>query len=83
MVRVGGMGYSIDVSKKQGDRITNMTVLKTGEQVDPAKTYVVAGWASVNESTEGPAIWDVLESHIKRKGTVSIDPNQSVKVTGA
>lgn len=82
MVRVGGMGYSIDVSKKQGERITNMTMLKTGEQVDQARTYIVAGWASVNENAEGPAIWDVLESYIKRKGTVSIDPNQSVKVTG-
>ena len=59
-----------------------MTMLKTGEQVDQARTYIVAGWASVNENAEGPAIWDVLESYIKRKGTVSIDPNQSVKVTG-
>ena len=82
MVRMGGMGYSIDVSKKQGDRITNMTLLKTGEAIDPAKTYVVAGWASVNEGTEGPAIWDVVESYIKRQGTVSIDPNKSVQVTG-
>ena len=30
-----------------------MTLLKTGEAIDPAKTYVVAGWASVNEGTEG------------------------------
>ncbi|MGO4916696.1 thiosulfohydrolase SoxB [Pseudogemmobacter sp. W21_MBD1_M6] len=83
MVRVGGMGYHIDVSKPQGDRITNMTVLKTGEAVDPAKTYVVSGWASVNEGTEGPAIWDVVETYIKRKGTIQIDPNTSVKVSGA
>lgn len=82
MVRVGGMGYSIDVSKPIGSRITNMTLLKTGETIDPGKTYVVSGWASVNEATEGPAIWDVVEAHIKRKGTVSIEPNQSVKVTG-
>ncbi|MHA1127754.1 MAG: thiosulfohydrolase SoxB [Alphaproteobacteria bacterium] len=83
MVRVGGMGYSIDVTKKQGDRITNMTMLNTGEKVEPSKTYVVAGWASVNEGTEGPAIWDLMESYISRKGTVSVDPNNSVKVTGA
>ncbi|MAY34253.1 MAG: thiosulfohydrolase SoxB [Rhodovulum sp.] len=82
MVRVGGMGYHIDVSKPQGSRITNMTLLKTGEAVDPAKTYVIAGWASVNEGTEGPAIWDVVENYIKSKGTVTIDPNQSVQVTG-
>ncbi|ABV94536.1 putative 5'-nucleotidase [Dinoroseobacter shibae DFL 12 = DSM 16493] len=83
MVRVGGMGYQIDISKPQGQRITNMTLLKTGEAIDPAKTYIVSGWASVNEGTEGPPIWDVVESYIKRKGTVSVDPNQSVKVIGA
>ncbi|MBL4749082.1 MAG: thiosulfohydrolase SoxB [Amylibacter sp.] len=83
MVRVGGMGYSIDVTKPQGSRITQMTMLKTGELVVPDKSYTVAGWASVNEATEGPAIWDVTEAWIKKQGTVTIDPNTSVKVTGA
>jgi sulfur-oxidizing protein SoxB len=83
MVRVGGMGYRIDINKPQGERITEMTLLKTGEKIDPSKTYVVAGWASVNEGTEGPAIWDVVESHVRREGTVSVDPNMSVKVVGA
>ncbi len=82
MVRVGGMGYSIDVSKPIGSRLSNMTFLKTGEAIDPAKTYIVAGWASVREGTQGPPIWDVLENHIRKQGTVTIDPNQSVKVTG-
>ncbi|MBV7379158.1 thiosulfohydrolase SoxB [Maritimibacter dapengensis] len=80
MVRIGGMGYRIDVTKPQGDRITEMTLLKTGEAIDPAKTYNVAGWASVNEGTEGPQIWDVVESHIKKLGTVTLDPNTSVEV---
>ncbi len=83
MVRVGGMGYSIDVAKPMGARITDMTHLATGEAIDPARTYVVAGWASVNEGTEGPPIWEVVESHIARKGVVSVDPNKSVRVTGA
>lgn len=82
MVRVGGMGYRIDINKPQGERITEMTLLKTGEIIDPAKTYTVSGWASVNEGTEGPAIWDVVESYIARQGTVSVTPNTSVKVTG-
>ena len=83
MVRVGGMGYHIDVSKPMGERISNMTLLATGEAIDPAKTYVVAGWASVNEGTEGPQIWDVVESHLKKIGTVKLEPNTSVVVTGA
>ncbi|MFW8594323.1 thiosulfohydrolase SoxB [Cribrihabitans neustonicus] len=80
MVRVGGMGYRIDISKPQGARITDMTLLASGEAIDAAKSYAVAGWASVTEGTEGPPIWDVVESHIRRQGTVSIDPNTSVDV---
>ncbi|MCG6904774.1 MAG: thiosulfohydrolase SoxB [Rhodobacter sp.] len=83
MVRVGGMGYRIDVTRPQGSRISDMTLLKTGEAIDPATTYIVAGWASVNEGTEGPPIWDVVESHIRKAGTVTIEPNTSVQVTGA
>ncbi len=83
MVRVGGMGYHIDVGKKQGERLTNMTLLKTGEKIDPAKTYIVAGWASVAVGgADGPPIWDVVENHIKRQGTIQLEPNNSVVVTG-
>ncbi len=83
MVRTGGLGYRIDITKPQGSRITEMTLLSTGEQIDPAKTYQVAGWASVNEGTEGPPIWDVVEAHIRSQGTVSVAPNNSVEVVGA
>ena len=80
MVRVGGMGYRIDVSAPMGSRISEMTLLRTGERIDPATSYVVSGWASVNEGTEGPPIWEVVESYIRRVGTVRLDPNTSVKV---
>ncbi|RXV70177.1 thiosulfohydrolase SoxB [Roseovarius sp. A46] len=83
MVRIGGMGYRIDINQTQGSRISDMTLLKTGEAIDPEKNYVVAGWASVNEGTEGPQIWDVVESHIRKQGTVRVAPNESVKVIGA
>jgi sulfur-oxidizing protein SoxB len=83
MVRVGGLGYRIDINKPQGQRITDMTLLKTGEPIEAAKTYTIAGWASVNEGTEGPQIWDVVENHIRKQGTISLDPNNSVEVIGA
>ena len=83
MVRVGGMGYRIDINQPIGSRISELTLLKTGEKLDPAKTYVVAGWASVNQGTEGPQIWDVVENHIRKLGTVSVTPNTSVLVAGA
>ncbi len=70
----------VDITKPQGERISEMTLLKTGEAIEPARTYQVAGWASVNEGTEGPMIWDVVESHIKKLGTVTLDPNTSVEV---
>lgn len=82
MVRTGGLGYRIDVSKPQGERISNMTLLNTGELIDPSRDYVVAGWASVNEDTEGPQIWDVVESHIAKLGTVTVQDNNSVEVIG-
>lgn len=83
MVRTGGLGYSIDINKPQGERISNMTLLSSGEPIDSAKSYVVAGWASVNEGTEGPQIWDVVESHIRKLGTVTVQDNNSVNVIGA
>ncbi|MGI1661622.1 thiosulfohydrolase SoxB [Palleronia sp. KMU-117] len=83
MVRVGGLGYTIDIDKPQGERISDMTLISTGEAIDPARSYVVAGWASVNEGTEGPEIWDVVEAHVRKLGTVTVAPNTSVKVLGA
>ena len=83
MVRIGGMGYRIDITRPQGQRISDLTLLKTGEKIDPSKEYIVAGWASVNEGTEGPQIWEVVENYIRREGVVSIGPNNSVDVTGS
>ena len=83
MVRVGGMGYAIDVGKPMGSRISGMTHLKSGKPIDAARKYVVAGWASVNEGTQGPPIWDVVRDYVARRKTVSVTPNDAVKVQGA
>ena len=82
MVRIGGMGYRIDINKSQGERISDLTLLKTGERIDPSKVYIVAGWASVNEGTEGPQIWDLVENYISRNGSVKVHQNNSVQVIG-
>ena len=83
MVRIGGMRYRIDINQPQGRRISDLTLLKTGERIDPSKNYIVAGWASVNEGTEGPQIWDLVENYIRRNGSVKVNPNNSVNVIGA
>ena len=83
MVRVGGMSYSIDIGKPIGKRISDMTSLKTGKPIDPAKSYVVTGWASVNEATQGPPVYDVVSQYIEKKKVIDIPQNRSIRVTGA
>ena len=83
MVRVGGMGYAIDIGKPAGSRISEMTHLTSGKPIEAGKTYSVAGWASINENTEGPPIWDVVAAHVGKTGAVKVEPNTAVKVSGA
>jgi len=83
MVRCGGLGYAINVSKPIGQRIAAMTHLKSGKPIEPKKEYAVAGWASVNEGTEGPAVWDLVERYVAAEKTVRVLPNTSVKISGA
>jgi sulfur-oxidizing protein SoxB len=82
MVRIGGMGYAIDIAKPAGARISKLTHLKSGSPIEASKSYSVAGWASINENTQGPPIWDVVAAHISKAGSVNIAPNTAVKVTG-
>ncbi|HDZ75243.1 MAG TPA: thiosulfohydrolase SoxB [Aurantimonas coralicida] len=82
MVRVGGMGFGIDPTKEIGSRISDMTILKTETSIEASREYVVAGWASVNEGTEGPPIWDVVEGYLAKNPTVSLEQNRSVQLKG-
>ena len=83
MVRAGGLAYTLDIAKPAGQRISDMTLLKTGEKIDAAKTYTVSGWASVNEGTEGPPVYDVVARHLQNVKTVRLEPNRHVKVLNA
>ncbi|HJQ56908.1 MAG TPA: thiosulfohydrolase SoxB [Vineibacter sp.] len=83
MVRVGGLAYAIDIAAPMGRRISDMTLLRTGEKIDPARTYVVAGWASVNEATQGPPVYDVVMRHLKANPIVRLDDRRPVRVSGA
>lgn len=80
MVRAGGLAYTLDVARPMGQRISDMVLLRTGQKIDPAKSYRVSGWASVNEGIHGPAIYDVVANHIQRQQNVRIEPNRHVKV---
>ncbi len=82
MVRVGGMSYRIDPNASMGDRVTNMTLTSSGEGIDASKTYSVAGWASINEGTEGPPIWDVVSDYIRAQSTLKAVPSGKVEIAG-
>ncbi|MGE3988483.1 thiosulfohydrolase SoxB [Pseudorhodoplanes sp.] len=82
MVRVGGMSYTIDVSKPGGQRISDMSLVRTGKPIETGRDYTVAGWASVNEGTEGPPIWDVVMRHLAKKKIVAPKELTNVRVVG-
>jgi sulfur-oxidizing protein SoxB len=82
MVRVGGLSYTIDVSRPAGQRISDLTLLRTGKPIEAARDYSVTGWASVNEGTEGPAVWDVVFAHLTKVKTVGPKETRNVRVVG-
>jgi S-sulfosulfanyl-L-cysteine sulfohydrolase len=82
MVRVGGLGWTLDVAASAGRRISDLTLLRTGQPIEAAREYTVAGWASVNHGTEGPPIWDVLTRHLA-EGPVRAEPNTRLRLKGA
>ena len=82
MVRVGGMSYRCAPKAAMGNRISDMVLRRTGAPIEAEKRYTVGGWASINPDTEGPAIYDLLESYITGKGVVTPSGDQSVIVEG-
>ena len=83
MVRAGGLAYTIDLDKPIGGRISELRMLQSGKVLEADKDYVVAGWASVNEGTQGPPIWDVVSNYIRNKRVVAPKESDRVRVVGA
>jgi sulfur-oxidizing protein SoxB len=80
MVRAGGLGFTLDVRAPIGRRISDLRLLRNGAAIEPGRSYVVAGWASVNEGTQGPPVWDLVMRHIAAQKTVRLDESRSVKI---
>jgi sulfur-oxidizing protein SoxB len=83
MVRVGGLSYTINVDAPIGNRIGNLTLLRTSGPLEPSRRYVVAGWGSVNENVEGPPIWALLGDYLKNQQELTPRPRGAVKVVRA
>jgi len=74
MVRVGGLDYSIAPMADAGNRINAMAL--AGQDIDPSRTYKVAGWASVQQ-VEGEPVWDVVARWLRSKKTIdTLEVNQ-------
>ncbi len=74
MVRVGGLDYSIAPMADAGNRINAMAL--AGQDIDPSRTYKVAGWASVQQ-VEGEPVWDVVARWLRAKKTIdTLEVNQ-------
>jgi len=79
MVRLGGLTYTIDPSKRMGRRIRDIRV--AGRAMDPARRYKATGWASLAE-VDGPPAWDVVAGHLRWLGRVKLAPRARVRVVG-
>jgi len=80
MVRVGGMQYTLDLTKLHGQRLQNIVV--KGKPLEAAKKYKVAGWASVQPIEPGTPIWDVVAGYLRAKKTVSIQRPYTPQLKG-
>ena len=80
MVRVGGLKYAIDPTKKIGERITDMEL--GGKPLDPKKKYRVAGWASVARPREGQPIWEIVEEYLLDKPNIQAKQLNLPKIVG-
>ena len=79
LVRVGGLGFTINVDALIGNRISDMTLFGDGGPSVPARTSF-PGWSSVNEDVGGPPVWDLVAAHLRAKQVIAAVPPWPVKV---
>jgi sulfur-oxidizing protein SoxB len=80
MVRVGGLGLSVHVDRPMGQRIADLTLLRTRAPIDPSSRYVVAGWGSIADGVEGPPIWNVVAAHLSKRGSIAQSPASAIRI---
>jgi len=84
MSRITGATYSIKISAKSGERISEFMI--GGKPIDVKKTYRVSSWGgnlqSVGENLdkETPAVYEVVSDYIRKKKVIDISPKSNVKI---
>ena len=68
MVRVGGLRYRCDPTRKIGHRISGMAL--KGKPLEAGKRYKVASWAPVAEGASGEPVWDLVADFLRAKKVV-------------
>jgi sulfur-oxidizing protein SoxB len=79
MVRIGGMSYTCAPNETTGKRISDMKL--GGVALDPAKSYKVAGWASVNEQ-KGKPVWESVAGYLRDTKPKPKSAGSRVKIVG-
>lgn len=69
MVRVGGLTFTCAPHAPMGRRIGDLRL--GGAPLDVARTYRVAGWASVAEDASGEPVWDVVETYLRDRKVIA------------
>src|SRR5215475_5495727 len=77
MVRLGGLTYTIDPTRRMGRRIFDVRV--AGRALDPDRRYKATGWASLGEA-DGPPAWDVVADYLRSVRRVKLSPRARVRV---
>ncbi len=85
MVRTGGISYKIDPKAKMGERISNITLTKSGTKLEASKSYKVAGWSTVGSKSPGEPVWETVETYlqnVKHVANLKVDTPDIVGIKG-
>ncbi len=68
MVRIGGLQYACDPTRKIGSRISDLRL--KGKAIDAGKSYKLASWAPVAEGASGEPVWDVVTRYLRARKVI-------------
>jgi sulfur-oxidizing protein SoxB len=80
MVRLGGMSYACAPNETIGKRISSLK-LADGRDIEAAKSYRVAGWASVNEQRGAP-VWETVADYLRGSKRIAEAKGSGVEIRG-
>jgi sulfur-oxidizing protein SoxB len=80
MVRLGGVSYACAPNETIGRRISALR-LADGSDIEAAKSYRVAGWASMKEQKGAPA-WEIVADYLRGSKRIAETKGSRVEIHG-